>query len=102
MRYALFGYVCGDCLRFCQRSDPVVVIEHFCCGVFFFLQEHKLFVESEATLFWSISNGPLDCEDVKDSEEALALSSACKGNDGMMFLSLARGTWGIDGCQFEM
>ena len=29
VRYARLGDVCGECLCFCERSDPLVVIEHF-------------------------------------------------------------------------
>ena len=90
MRWALLGDVCGDCLRFCERSDPLVVDEQFVCGVFFFLQEHELRIEEEATLFWEISCGPLHCQDIEDSEEPSSMPSTCEGNDGIqMFLSLA-------------
>ena len=37
VRYLSFWSVCGDCFRFCQRPDPLVVIEHFGCGFFFSL-----------------------------------------------------------------
>ena len=61
----------------------------FCCGSFLILQEHKMCIEWEATHFGDISHGPLDCQNVQDSEESSSsLSSACEGNDGVqMFLS---------------
>ena len=69
-------------------------------GVFFFLQELELPTEEEATLFREISSGPLDCQDVQDSEGPSSLSSACEGYGGIqMFLSLTSGSWSTHGCQ---
>ena len=65
--YWSFWNVTRDRLRFCQRSDPLVIIEHFCCGSCFFLQEHQLRIKQETTIHWEIARGPLDCQDVKNS-----------------------------------
>ena len=54
---APIGDVCGNCLRFCERSNPLV-IEQFGCGVFFFPQAHELRVEEEPTLFWGYHQWP--------------------------------------------
>ena len=29
--------VCGDCLRFRERSNPLVIVKYVCSGVFFLL-----------------------------------------------------------------
>ena len=58
--------VSGARLRLCQRSDPLVIIEYLCCGVFFFLQEHQLRVLKESTLFGEIARGPLLSQHERD------------------------------------
>ena len=45
LRHALFGDVCGDCSRLCERSDPLIVM----------------------TLFQEMSSDPLACQDVRGS-----------------------------------
>ena len=41
------------CLHFRKRSNPLIVVEYFCHGVFFFLQKknRELRIESESTFF---------------------------------------------------
>ena len=34
VRHAPFQNISGNCLRFCHRPNPPVVIEQFCCGLF--------------------------------------------------------------------
>ena len=71
----------GDFLRFCQRSDPIIIIiELFRGWVLFLLQEHQLRVEEETELFQQVSCRPLDCENVETSKQTppqMFLSFAC-------------------------
>ena len=53
----------------------------FGVGAFFLLQEHRLRVGKETTLFWEVARGPFDCEDVKNSEHSRPLSVTGERND---------------------
>ena len=46
----VFRGVDGDFLRFCQRTDPLVVIELFRGRVILFVQKRELRVEEESLL----------------------------------------------------
>ena len=52
----------------------------FAVGSFSFFENISC-VKKEATLFWEISSGPLDCQNVKNSELSSPLSRTCEGND---------------------
>ena len=54
VRYELYGDVNGDCLRFCETSNPFVV-DQFGYGVFVFPQEQELSIKLESKFFWNIS-----------------------------------------------
>ena len=57
VRDALFWDICGELLRFCERSNKLVV-NVFVVG-FSFLLEHELRIQKESTFFWNISCTPL-------------------------------------------
>ena len=41
IRDVLFSVVSGDPLRLCQRPDPLVIIEYFCCGLLLCLEDYE-------------------------------------------------------------
>ena len=65
-RDGVFWNVSGDFLRFRQRANPLVIVELLRGRVFVFLEKQQLRIEQEATLFWQVSRGPLDCEKRQD------------------------------------
>ena len=61
----------------CERCLPPLLsvigpttVENVCCGCIFFLQEHHRRTEKESTLFPEIARGPLDCDDIENSEHS--------------------------------
>ena len=59
------------------------VVELLRGGVFFLHEKHQLRVEQEAALFWQVSRGPLDRENVKAPEQGDSLTW---GNEAMPVL----------------
>ena len=93
-----------DCSRFCQRPDQLVIIEQQCCRFLFVLaKEHDLRVKQELTLFWDVSCGPLDCQDLKNSDHSSPLSSTSRRHDCILLpLPFTRNPRGTHGRQFDM
>ena len=62
------------------------------------LLKHELCVEKKATMFREVPCGPLKCEDIKQSEQAPALSRTSERDDSVqVFLTLACRAWSTHG-----
>ena len=92
IRDAVFWDVSRDLLRFCQRADPLVVVELLRGRLLLLLQERRLRVEQEGAVFPQVSRGPLDLR-MSRPRNKHPLASSCEGDDGAhVFLPFASRT----------